>query len=179
MATESELVDGDVARHLAVNRLEALTDGVFAIAITLLSIEIAVPLVEHGSQGSDLREALTDQWPSYAAYVVTFFLIGAYWVNHHRMFNLLRGVDHTFLLLNIFFLMAIAIMPFINSLLAEYMLETEMRGVATAVYGIGMLVLAVAFNLVWWYAFRRRLFKEECHSGTPSQGPHQLPERDR
>jgi uncharacterized membrane protein len=94
---------------------------------------------------------------------VTFFLVGAYWFNHHRMFNLLRGVDHRFLVLNIFFLMAIAIIPFPNALLAEYLLEPEQQGVATGVYGLAMLTLAVMFNAVWWYAgWRRRLLRSDC-----------------
>jgi len=150
-------------RHLAVDRLAALTDGVFAIAITLLSLEVAVPIVEGAAGGEDLTEALFESWPSYVAYTVTFFLIGAYWINHHRMFNLLRGVDHKFLLLNILFLMAIAIIPFPNALLAEYAQDPELRGVAAAVYGFAMVALAAMFNLVWWYAGSNgRLLKPEC-----------------
>ena len=150
-------------RHLAVDRLAALTDGVFAIAITLLSLEVAVPIVEGAVGGEDLFEALIERWPSYVAYTVTFFLIGAYWINHHRMFNLLRGVDHKFLLLNIVFLMAIAIIPFPNALLAEYVQDAELRGVAAAVYGFAMVALAGMFNIVWWYAGSKgRLLKPEC-----------------
>lgn len=151
------------ARYLAVHRLAALTDGVFAIAITLLALEVSVPLVEQGATGSDLAAALVNQWPSYAAYMVTFFLVGAYWFNHHRMFNLLKGVDHRFLVLNIFFLMAIAIIPFPNALIAEYLLKPEQQGVAAAVYGLTMLALAVMFNLVWWYAgWGQRLLRPDC-----------------
>ena len=137
---------------MAVDRLSALTDGVFAIAITLLSLEVAVPIISEAAGGPGLIDALVDQWPSYVAYTVTFFLIGAYWINHHRMFNLLRGVNHTFLVLNIFFLMSIAIIPFPNALLAEYARDPELRGVAAAVYGLAMMALAIMFNLVWWYA---------------------------
>ena len=152
------------ARHLAVDRLSALTDGVFAIAITLLSLDVVVPTIRDAASGSDLIDALIDQWPSYLAYTVTFFLIGAYWINHHRMFNLLRGVNHTFLILNIFFLMAIAIIPFPNAFLAEYGRDVNLRGVAAAVYGLAMAALAVMFNLVWWYAgWNMRLFEPACH----------------
>lgn len=149
------------SRYLSKARLEALTDGVFAIAITLLVIEIGVPSVE---AGESLARAILDQWPSYAAYTVTFFLVGAYWVNHHRMFTLLKGVNHTFLLLNVLFLMAIAIIPFPNALLAEYTQEPSLRSVAAAVYGLAMLALAVLFNAVWWYAARRAtLLREDCN----------------
>jgi len=151
---------GREARSLAKGRLEALTDGVFAIAITLLVIEIPVPSVE---PGESLARAILDQWPSYGAYTVTFFLVGAYWVNHHRMFTLLKGVNHTFLLLNVVFLMAIAIIPFPNALLAEYTLEPQLRSVAAAVYGLAMLALAILFNVVWWYAGGRgRLMRDDC-----------------
>jgi uncharacterized membrane protein len=161
--SEREAKNDREARYLAVDRLAALTDGVFAIAITLLALEVTVPIVEAGVDGSDLGTALVEQWPSYAAYIVTFFLVGAYWFNHHRMFNLLRGVDHRFLVLNIFFLMAIAIIPFPNALIAEYLLKPEQQGVAAGVYGLAMLTLAIMFNLVWWYAgWRQRLLRSDC-----------------
>jgi len=148
------------ARHLGVVRLATLVDGIFAIAITLLALEVTVPVVKEAAGGSDLAAELVDQWPSYAAYAVTFFLVGAYWINHHRMFNLLKGVNHTFLTLNILFLMAIAIVPFPNALVAEYLKDPELRGVAAAVYGLAMFFLAVMFNVVWWYAgWRQRLIK--------------------
>ncbi|HSM02361.1 MAG TPA: TMEM175 family protein [Acidimicrobiia bacterium] len=156
-------VESETERRLDVGRLEALTDGVFAIAITLLAIEIGVPHIA-SDRGADLRDAVLDQWPSYAAYAVTFFLIGAYWMNHHRMFRLLTGVTHRFLVLNIFFLMAIAIIPFPNAVLAEYLAEPELRGVAAAVYGLAMIALAVMFNLVWWYVARHpSLLRPDCN----------------
>jgi len=131
---------------------------VFAIAITLLAIEITVPIVD-STRGSDLADALLHQWPSYVAYAVTFFIVGAYWINHHRMFFLLRGVDHTFLILNILCLMAIAIIPFPNAVVAEYLTDPALRGVAAALYGLAMLMLAIMFNVVWWYADLRGLFR--------------------
>jgi uncharacterized membrane protein len=147
-------------RHIPVRRLEALFDGVFAIAITLLALEVSVPIVD-SVRSADLVDALVDEWPSYIAYAVTFFIIGAYWVNSHRIFTLLRGIDHTFQILTILFLMAIAIIPFPNAVLAEYLTDPALRGVATQVYGLGMLVLAVMFNVVSWYAYRRGLFRPD------------------
>jgi len=158
-------VETAAERQLGVGRLEALTDGVFAIAITLLAIEIGVPHIESTS-GADLRDALIEQWPSYAAYAVTFFLIGAYWINHHRMFRLLQGVNHRFLILNILFLMAIAIIPFPNAVLADYLESPELRGVAAGVYGLAMMALALMFNAVWWYAASQEsLLRPECDMG--------------
>ncbi len=150
-------------RQLPTRRLEALVDGVLAIAITLLVIEIKVPLI-HSEESSDLADALIDLWPSYLAYAVTFFVVGAYWINHHRMFFLLRGVDHTFLILNIFCLMAIAIIPFPNAVVAEYVTDPAHRGVATALYGLAMFALSLVFNIVWWYAERKGLLRPEVDS---------------
>lgn len=147
-------------RLLPMRRLEGLIDGVFAIAITLLALEIAVPTVESTRSG-DLVDALVRLWPSYAAYAVTFFIIGAYWVNWHRTFSLLRGIDHTFLILSILCLMAIAIIPFPNAVLAEYLTDPDLRGVATIVYGLAMLILAVVFDVTAWYAYRRGLFRPD------------------
>lgn len=146
--------------QLPTRRLEALIDGVFAIAITLLAIEVSVPIVE-SARSSDLIDALARQWPSYVAYTVTFFVVGAYWINHHRMFFLLRGIDHTFLILNIFCLMAIAIIPFPNAVLAEYLSDAALRGVASGLYGLAMAILAIVFNIVWRYAHRRGLFRQD------------------
>ena len=149
-------------RILPLDRMAAFVDGVFAIGATLLALEVTVPVVRDAATGTDLAVALLKQWPSYAAFSVTFFLVGAYWINHHRMFNLLRGANHTFLVLNNLFLMAIAITPFPNALVAAYLLQPTLRGVASAVYGIASLALAVMFNAVWWYAYRRRLFRPGC-----------------
>ncbi len=157
---ENSVSKGPSTRQLSPRRLEALVDGVFAIAITLLVIEISVPIVE-STRSADLVDALLHQWPSYLSYAVTFFVVGAYWVNHHRMFFLLRGVDHTFLMLNIICLMAIAIIPFPNAVVAEYLTDSHLRGVAAAVYGLAMFALAVAFNAVWWYAYWKGLFRKE------------------
>jgi uncharacterized membrane protein len=152
-------------RYLALDRLAAFVDGVFAISATLLVLGITVPAVREAGSGADLVSALLTQWPSYAAFSVTFFVVGAYWINHHRMFHLLRGANHTFLVLNNLFLMVIAIIPFPNALVAAYLLQPKLRGVASAVYGIASLALAVMFNVVWWYAYRRGLFKRECDPG--------------
>jgi uncharacterized membrane protein len=131
------------------SRLETFADGVMAIAITLLIIEVAVPHVE--SDGS-LARALGRQWPSYAAYVVSFLTIGIIWVNHHHMFTLIERSTHTFLVWNVVFLMTIAALPWSTALVAEYLLEEAHRTVATMVYGGTMVSIAVMFNVVWRYA---------------------------
>jgi uncharacterized membrane protein len=94
---------------MSTNRLESFSDGVFAVAITLLVLGIDVPDVgPHDSLG----HALLGNWPQYAAYVVSFLTIGIIWINHHAMISRLRAADHTILILNLLLLMTIAVLPF-------------------------------------------------------------------
>ncbi|MGH2654507.1 MAG: TMEM175 family protein [Actinomycetota bacterium] len=139
-------------------RLETFADGVMAIAITLLILEIAVP---HAREGESLGTALADQWPSYAAYVVSFFTIGIMWVNHHHMFTLIERTTHTFLMLNVIFLMTIAALPWPTALIAEYIRDPGRRPMATLVYGGTMIAIAVMYNVVWRYAVARGLLRPD------------------
>ena len=97
-------------------RLEAFSDGVFAIAITLLVLEIVVPHVE---EPGELGQALLDLWPSYLAYATSFLTIGIMWINHHTVFRQLGEVDHRFLFINLGLLMCISFVPFPTTLLAD------------------------------------------------------------
>ena len=101
-------------------RIEAFSDAVFAIAITLLIIEIGVPHV--GEEGT-LFESLVHLWPSYLGYATSFLVIGTVWANHHNRFRLIPRSDHILLFLNILFLMCVAFIPFPTALLAEYIRE--------------------------------------------------------
>jgi uncharacterized membrane protein len=123
------------------NRLEAFSDGVFAIAITLLVLDIKVPPPGEG----DLGHELLAQWPSYAAYVVSFLTIGIIWINHHAAFSRLRSVDHSILMWNLLLLLTVGILPFTTSLMAEYLKEGEGERLAAAVYGASYLVMGLAF----------------------------------
>jgi uncharacterized membrane protein len=140
--------------HSSTHRLETFSDGVFAIAITLLIIEIGVPHVE-GEQ--DLGEALGDLWPSYGAYVLSFVMIGIYWANHHSFFQLFGRTDHLFLMVNVFFLMAIAFLPFPTAVLGDYMDNADQRQDAVVFYGVGLLLPAFTWFCVWLYGRFRGL----------------------
>jgi uncharacterized membrane protein len=131
-------------------RLEAFSDGVFAIAITLLILTIQVPSLKP-NQGH-LYAALKEQWPSYVAYLISFVFILVMWVNHHNLFRLIRRTNHTFLLLNGLLLLFVSIVPFPTALLAEYIQSPGDRVVALAVFNGVYVLLAVAFNLLWRYA---------------------------
>jgi uncharacterized membrane protein len=136
-------------RDSDTGRIEAFSDGVFAIAITLLIIEIGVPR----AQGTEsLFDKLVQLWPSYLGYAISFLVIGTVWANHHNRFRLISRSDHILLFLNIVFLMCVAFIPFPTALLADYIKEEEHRITAVAVYSGTLAVTAVFFTLLWLYA---------------------------
>ena len=135
------------------SRTEAFSDGVFAVAITLLVLEIKVPEVE----GGRLPHALLEQWPSYASYLVSFFVIGVIWMNHHAIFEHLGRVDRPFTAINLFLLLWIVLIPWATDLLATYMREGgEGERTAALVYTGNMALMGIAFGQLWGYAARDR-----------------------
>jgi uncharacterized membrane protein len=146
-------------------RLEAFSDGVFAIAVTLLVLEIKVPVISDLPAGG-LGVALARQWPSYFAYLLSFSVILIMWVNHHVLVDLIREVDHAFLYLNGLLLMAITLLPFPTALVAQYAQDPKNGHLAAAVYCGLCVLIAVFFNAIWWYAASRgRLLAETASSG--------------
>ncbi len=105
---------------MAVSGWEAFTHGVFAIAVTLLVLEIHVPVSAEIDSGAALVSALAEGLPSYVAYVIGFLFVGTYWLATHRLMGWLRGVDHWGVVLGLLFLMVISAVPFVTALLAEY-----------------------------------------------------------
>ena len=134
---------------MSTSRLEAFSDGVIAIAITLLVLEIHVPT----DQGSDLWHALGRQWPSYVGFVVSFVTIGIIWVNHHTLYHELARVDRSLLFLNLFLLMSVAFIPFTTALMADYLNQSQGQDVATAVYAGSFLLVAWGFTAVNVYLY--------------------------
>jgi uncharacterized membrane protein len=132
------------------SRTEAFSDGVFAIAITLLIIEVRVP----DSEAGDLARDLANQWPSYAAYVVSFAIIGIIWVNHHDIFERITTVDRPLLFLNLVLLLTVAFLPFPTALLGEYIRKGDNAHIAAAVYGFNMTLIGLAFIALWTYLVR-------------------------
>jgi uncharacterized membrane protein len=128
-------------------RVEAFSDGVIAIAVTLLILEIKVPRVAEISSAGLLAELLS-LWPSFLAFVTSFGMILVMWVNHHRIFRLVRTTDYPFLYWNGFLLMTITFVPFPTALLAEH-LAGPGATVATAFYAGTSVVMALAFIGVW------------------------------
>ena len=142
-------------------RIEAFSDGVFAIAITLLILEIQVPpQTAHGA----LRGALMGLWPSYLAFLASFMTIGVMWLNHHRLFTLINKKDDGLIALNLLLLLGITWLPFPTALLAEHLLGAHAdQQVAAVVYAGSFLALAIAFNVMWHYAVRARIVDDDVH----------------
>jgi uncharacterized membrane protein len=126
-------------------RLEAFSDGVFAIAITLLVLDLTVP---KGHPEGGLWAALGREWPSYFAYLVSFLVIGIMWVNHHTVFEKVRMVDRAVLFANLGLLLFTSVIPFPTRLVSEYLTSSDAR-VAMAVYSATMLACGVAYGTLW------------------------------
>jgi TMEM175 potassium channel family protein len=129
-------------------RLEAFSDGVFAIAITLLIIEIHVPGREHAET---LGHELLSLWPSYLGYLTSFLTIGVMWINHHHVFSYVVRADRTMLLLNTVLLLLIAFVPFPTAVLAQF-IEGDGARAAAVLYGATLTLTAIVFFAWWRYA---------------------------
>lgn len=141
-------------------RLEAFSDGVIAIAITLLVLEIHIP--EAGAHSGHLLDELLRLWPSYLGYVTSFAVIGIIWLNHHRMYSYIRHTDHISLTLNILALMCVSFIPFPTAVLASYIQQPDDNHVAAVLYSGTLLITTLLFNILWWYAAHdRRLMDKD------------------
>lgn len=148
-------------RAVETNRLEMFSDGVFAIAVTLLIIDVSVD-----APGAELGAALIHSWPQYAAYAVSFLLIGVWWVNHHAFMVVIDRVDRTLLFGTIACLACIAFLPFPTRLVAEHFRDDGVRA-ATITYGLTVTAAAICFTFCWFHsARRRRLIAESADQRT-------------
>ncbi len=145
-------------------RLEAFSDGVIAVAITLLILNIKIPGVDSlGKQ--DLWSALGGEWSSLVAYVTSFATIGIIWLNHHRLFVHIKRTNTVLLLLNLLLLLIIVFIPVPTALLAEYFVKAD-QNAAAIVYSGTFFMLACSFNLLWRYAsYHNRLLSKDADPG--------------
>jgi uncharacterized membrane protein len=131
---------------LEASRLIGFSDGVFAVAITLLVLDIHVP-----SEKTSLRELLREQGPNYLMFVVAFVMIGIKWLNHHRLFALIRRVDTIVNFLNLLLLLGICVVPFTTALIAKYMMTPD-AAFASVVYGIVWTINGFLYTAILAYA---------------------------
>lgn len=156
-AERAALLEHQERQRYRTNRLEAFSDGVFAIAITLLVLELAVPL----DAEQDMLAAIIAQWPSYLAYVVSFATIGAVWLGHTLITEYLDHADGTFLRLNLLLLLVVSFLPFPTKILAEHIASTDAERVATAFYGLTLMASSVLMAVLWRYAARSKLIRAD------------------
>jgi uncharacterized membrane protein len=146
--------------NLNKSRVETFSDGVFAIAITLLVLTIAAP-----DDYGDLAHQLRDRWPALAAYVVSFLIIGIMWLNHHSIMEMLVRVDRGFFYLNLLLLLTVVLIPYPTQVLGEALRRGEGERTAAVAYSVVMTVNAYTWSALWlWCSRGRRLLR-------PADGP--------
>jgi uncharacterized membrane protein len=151
--------DGSRRRGLRTGRLEAFSDGVYAIAITLLVLDIAVPVA---SAQHHLLDSLGRLWPSYLGYAVSFSTIGASWLGHNAVTEYLDRADAVFVRLNLLLLALIAFLPFPTRLFADYIGKNQPERIAATIYGISLLLSSTLLWVLWRYALRAGLVRPDA-----------------
>jgi uncharacterized membrane protein len=139
--------DSSVQNRIGLDRLIFFSDAVFAIAITVLVLDIHLPPGGDTADNIQLLHMLTGLWTKYFAYVLSFWVIGLYWISHHRKFLLIKRFDYRLLRLNILLLMVIAFIPFPTAVMSENGNRT-----ATIFYALTMVLGGLLVSIFWWYA---------------------------
>lgn len=141
---------------LRTSRMEALSDGIFAIASTLLVLDLAIPAVS-----SDVADKLRAQWPIYLAYLVSFATIGQAWLGHSVITEYLDRADSILLRLNLVLLFFVSLLPFPTHMLAEYFSSNTAERIAVTVYGLNLLAISGFTSIFWHYAVAERLVRQD------------------
>jgi uncharacterized membrane protein len=144
-------IESAKAEHepIGLERLVFFSDAVFAIAITILVLDIRLPAGEEVLTNSQLLAQLLGMWQKYMAYILSFLVIGSFWISHHRKFRYIRRFDNNLLMLNLLLLMTIAFIPFPTSVISATWNRT-----ATIFYALTMIVCGLMSLALWWYATR-------------------------
>jgi len=137
---------------VSTDRLKAIADGVFAVAMTLLVLELVVPELKDISD-KEFSEILLSMWPKFLAYVLSFLIAGIYWLIHHSIFDAIRYYDATLAWINIVFLLFVALIPFTTYLLREYFLLKT----STIIYGVHLLLMFLGGYSLWTYSTRKHI----------------------
>jgi TMEM175 potassium channel family protein len=156
--TNGEPQPGPLRRGLGTGRLEAFSDGVFAIAITLLVLDIALPAAAR----SHLLRSVGELWPTYLAYVASFSTIGSIWLGHNAITEYLERVDATFIRLNLLLLLFVSFIPFPTKLVADFIGHDTLERVAATFYGLTLLAASTLLRVLWRYAVRKGLVRPDA-----------------
>ncbi len=146
-------VDQRIARTpmkggLTKSRIEALCDGVFAIAMTLMAFSIKVPSIPRDADNARLAAVLFELWPQFVTYIISFVMLGVYWIGHHNQFHYIRHSDRVLLWINVVFLMFVTLIPFSTEVLGQ----NRGQPVAVVFYGVNLTILGFILQAQWWYA---------------------------
>jgi len=156
------MTDRNDERFFSPDRLKALTDGVIAIVITLLVLELSIPVIRELEHSEGLWPEVRELWREYLAYILSFFIVGLLWLYHHNVFRHIRAADGRLLLLNMFYLLAVTIMPFSSALVAKNWDER----LSAIIYGASLFLAAAALAATFAYAsWHRRLVDEDMTDG--------------
>jgi uncharacterized membrane protein len=143
------------------SRIEAFSDGVFAVAITLLVLQFTVPEVASGK----LLANVLGQWPQLVTYIASFLTVGVVWINHHTIFRNLRAVDRTIQFINLVLLLTVVLLPYPTALLGRYLNSGQNGSVAAAFYALVMTAMSIAFLcLVAWALTHPNLLRPDIHA---------------
>lgn len=133
---------------LSTNRLEAFSDGVFAVAITLLVLNLQVPQIGASMVSSKLTSELGLLWPKFLIYALSFVVVGIYWVGHHNTFHYIIRSDRTLLWINLLLMMCIVFIPFPTALIGQY----PEQQISVVIYASTLVITGLMLQLLWWYA---------------------------
>jgi uncharacterized membrane protein len=133
---------------ISVNRQQALADGIFSVAMTLMVLQLTVPIVTGFDINSRLTQELLNMWPMLVSYFLSFFIVGMYWLIHHFIFDNIKYYDSTLAWLNILFLVFVSLIPFTTSLMGRYFLQKT----PTIIYGFQLLIMFFMGFSLWSYA---------------------------
>jgi len=142
---------------LTTRRIEAFSDGVFSIVITLMAFQIKLPAIDPAHAAVDLPRAVLSLWPEFYTYALSFFMVGVYWIGHHNAYHHIQHSNRALLWLNLISLMLVALLPFSTSLFGRF-LEQQL---AVIIYGLNIIAIGAANYLQWQYALRARLVDSE------------------
>lgn len=155
---EKEKVSADFG--IDANRIIAFSDSIFAFAITLLVLKIDIPILSNATVATTLMGELVNLWPQYLANIISFLVIGYYWLVHHKLFTLIKRYDSTLVWLNIFLLMSITFLPFSTDLVGTYNDDP----VALAFYSLNLCMVGLMILAIWLYAsYHHRLISHDLN----------------
>jgi uncharacterized membrane protein len=146
-AFESTDLPGIKKDKLGLERIMFFSDAVFAIAITLLALEVSLPEIDGQLTNTQLLQNLLGIWPKYLGFVISFMVIGVTWMGHHKKFSFINRYDRNLMMLNLLLLMFVAFLPFPTMVISEYGNRT-----ATIFYALSVIMIGLLMALIWWYA---------------------------